>query len=98
MERLINMEQNYKIRNINNINNSTLESFNQHKKVLIEEQKLQKCISIIKQEIPFKNMKNNNLVIQMELNIIDSSYGEDVAEAVVRYLKLDEFLYIYTLN
>ena len=50
MERLINMEQNYMFKNYNI---KTLEAFYNHKKILLEEQKLQEHINIIKNEIPW---------------------------------------------
>ena len=86
MERLINMENNYP-----NANVKTRKAFYQFKKVLIEEQKLQEHITIINNEIPYVDMRTfSHSIITMELNIIDSIYGEEVAQAVLKFLKLDD--------
>jgi len=86
MERLINMENNYLYDNV-----KTREAFYQFKKVLIEEQKLQSHINIIKNEIPYVDMRTfSHNIINMELNIINSIYGEEVAQAVITFLKLDD--------
>jgi len=86
MERLINMENKYP-----NADVKTRKAFYQFKKVLIEEQKLQEHITIIKNEIPYVDMRTfSHNIINMELNIIDSIYGEEVAQAVLKFLKLDD--------
>ena len=86
MERLLNMENNYIYDNV-----KTRKAFYQFKKVLIEEQKLQEHITIIKNEIPYVDMRTfSHNIITMELNIIDSIYGEEVAQAVLKFLKLDD--------
>ena len=86
MERLIIMEQNHP-----NADVKTRKAFYQFKKVLIEEQKLQEHITIIKNEIPYVDMRTfSHNIINMELNIINSVYGEEVAQAVITFLKLDD--------
>ena len=86
MERLINMENNHP-----NANVKLRRAFYQFKKVLIEEQKLQEHITIINNEIPYVDMRTySHNIISMELNIIDSVYGDDVAKAVLKFLKLDD--------
>jgi len=86
MERLINMEQNYKFKNYNI---KTIEAFHKHKKILLEEAKLQEHINIIKQEIPYVDLRTfSHNIISMELNIISSVYGDNVADAVITFLKL----------
>ena len=86
MERLINMENNYK-----HDNNKTREAFYKFKKVLIEEQKLQEHMTIIKNEIPYVDFRTySHSIISLELNIIDSIYGEEVAQAVIKFLKLND--------
>jgi len=88
MERLINMEENYKFKNYNI---KTLEAFNQHKKILMEEQKLQEHITIIKQEIPFIDLRTySHNIISMQLNIINSIYGTDITDAVILFLNLND--------
>ena len=86
MERLIIMEQNHPNANVN-----LRKAFYQFKKILIEEQKLQDHITIIKNEIPYVDMRTfSHNIINMELNIINSVYGEEVAQAVLKFLKLDD--------
>ena len=90
MERLINMEQNYMFKNYNI---KTLEAFYNHKKILLEEQKLQEHINIIKNEIPYVDMRTfSSNIISMELNIINSIYGNNVVDAVITFLKLDDLV------
>jgi len=86
MERLINMENNHPNANVN-----LRRAFYQFKKILIEEQKLQEHITIIKNEIPYVDMRTySHNIISMELNIISSIYGDDVAVAVIKFLKIDD--------
>ena len=86
MERLINMENNHPNANVN-----LRRAFYQFKKILIEEQKLQEHITIIKNEIPYVDMRTySHNIISMELNIISSIYGDDVADAVIKFLKIDD--------
>ena len=86
MERLINMENNHPNANVN-----LRKAFYKFKKVLIEEQKLQEHITIIKNEIPYVDLRTySHNIISMELNIISSIYGNDVANAVIKFLKLYE--------
>ena len=86
MERLINMENNHPNANVN-----LRRAFYKFKKVLIEEQKLKEHITIIKNEIPYVDLRTySHNIISMELNIISSIYGNDVAKAVIKFLKLYE--------
>tara|TARA_R100000541_G_C1845236_1_gene76634 strand:+ start:207 stop:476 length:270 start_codon:yes stop_codon:yes gene_type:complete len=86
MERLINMEKNHPNADVN-----LRRAFNQHKKILIEEEKLQEHITIINNEIPYVDMRTySHNIISMELNIISSIYGDDVAKAVIKFLNLDD--------
>ena len=55
------------------------------------EEKLQEHISIIKQEIPFIDIKTySHNIISMELNIINSIYGTDITDAVILFLNLND--------